>query len=269
MTEEVLERPSLPRISTGRILLPTEHGSWSFLVEPLLAGSIIAWSGAAPWIAVMVVAAFFARQPIKVYWLSRRTNPRASALAFRWAILFLSAAALGFLATAWISRVALYPLVVAIPIALQQISADLSRQSRSLRAELAGAIAISSSAAMLVLAAGRSPWLAVALWVTFICRSLPSILYVRNRLLLEKGKPADTVGPIAAHVAAFAVAVALVATDTGSILAMAFFAFLALRSVIGLSRYRSKMKAMKIGIWEVVYGVATVAAVVFGHYFGL
>jgi hypothetical protein len=47
------------------------------------------------------------------------------------------------------------------------------------------------------------------------------------------------------------------------------FAFLMLRSIHGLSPYRIKMKAMKIGIWEVVYGTLTVATIIAGYRIGL
>lgn len=45
-----LEAPALPaggsRISWKRIVLPSEHGSWGFLAEPLLLGLLAAPSGA-------------------------------------------------------------------------------------------------------------------------------------------------------------------------------------------------------------------------------
>jgi hypothetical protein len=44
------------------------------------------------------------------------------------------------------------------------------------------------------------------------------------------------------------------------------FAVLLGRAVIGLSPYRSKIKAMRIGVWEVIYGTLTALSVVIGYY---
>ena len=46
-------------------MLPKEHGSWSLALEPLVLGLIIAPSGAGSWFALAVVAAFFARRPLR------------------------------------------------------------------------------------------------------------------------------------------------------------------------------------------------------------
>ncbi len=44
------------------------------------------------------------------------------------------------------------------------------------------------------------------------------------------------------------------------------FVVLLTRAVWGLSRFRRRVKAMKIGIWEVVYGTLTVLSIIAGHY---
>jgi hypothetical protein len=234
----------------------------------MIVGAAIAWSAAAPWIMLTVLAAFFARQPLKVYWLSRR-NPPVAALSLRFLLLFLTAAAVGLVGIARTAPEALYPLVLALPIAAQQSYADLARRSRSLAAELAGAVAISSSAAMLALAGGLALPVAVGLWLLFACRSVPSILYVRNRLLLEKGKAYDMVLPGVSHVLAVCVTTLLWSAGFASALTLAVFVFLTVRSVVGLSTYRTKMKAMKIGIWEVIYGAVTIGSMIVGFYLGV
>ena len=61
------KRPSIP---VSRIVLPTEHGSWSFLLEPIVVGFVLAFSAATPWIALMAVGAFFVRQPLKTAFLA-------------------------------------------------------------------------------------------------------------------------------------------------------------------------------------------------------
>jgi hypothetical protein len=269
MSEQVLYQTARPRISTSRIILPTEHGSWSFLIEPLIVGSLIAVSAASPWIILMFTGAFFARQPLKIYFLSRN-NPEAASASFRFLLIFLGAAGIGLGGTIWFSGPQVFiPLVIAAPLAMQQIYADVSRRGRNLWAELTGAVAISSSSAVLALAGGFSSPGAVALWLIFVCRFVPSILYVRNRLLLEKGKPYDRVQPLGGHFLSLGVIAVMVSSGSASLLTAAMFSFLLVRSIIGLSAYRTKMKAMTIGIWEVIYGFLTVISIIAGHYLGI
>ena len=133
-------------------------------------------------------------------------------------------------------------------------------------AELTGAIAISSSVAAIALAGGITWPAAMALWAVFIGRLVPSIIYVRNRLRLEKGKPWSRVEPIAAHLLAFLVIGLLASYGLASMLTAIVFSFLLFRCIVGLSTYRRRIKAMKIGIWEVTYGAVTVASVIVGHF---
>lgn len=257
-----------PQISTSRIILPTEHGSWSFLFEPIVVGFALAFSASAPWIALMAIGAFFARQPLKTAYLARK-NKAVSGTATKYVLIFAALMAVGAIGTAMTSDAwVFYPFAVAAPLAIQQIVLDLSRRSRNLLAELTGAVAISSSIAAIALAGGLGWPAAVALWAVFVCRFIPSILYVRNRLLLEKGKPYERLQPIVSHIISLVVMVALAVVGFSSWLTVGMFAFLAARCVHGLSSYRVKMKAMRIGVWEVIYGTLTVVSLIVGYYIG-
>ena len=118
--------------------------------------------------------------------------------------------------------------------------------------------------------AGGAEWpRAMALWAVFVCRFVPSILYVRNRLQLEKGKPYGWLLPVLSNLVGLSLVVALAAAGLASWLTVAVMAFLAARAGVGLSEYRTKMKAMKLGLWEVGYGAAFVLSVVLGYYLGV
>jgi hypothetical protein len=122
---------------------------------------------------------------------------------------------------------------------------------------------------VIALAGGWSFAAAIALWGIFIARLLPSIVYVRNRLRLEKGKEFSMIPVIAVHFIAFGAIGMLTEIGLASKLTLAIFVILLARAVLGLSPYRHKMKAMKIGIWEVIYGVLTVLSVIIGHYLNI
>lgn len=254
-----------------QIALPTEHGGWGFLLEPLVAGVAIACSSAAPWIAVMTIGAFLLRQPLKVLFINRlgmKNRERARA-AIAFALLYATIFAVGLsltLITAG-SR-PLLPFMFVLPFAIVQIYADVSRQNRQLIPEITGAIAISASVAVMALAADLAWISAVALWTIFIARLIPSILYVRHRLLLEKGKDFSRITPTLAHIVALLLVAVLAYNGLSPYLTVFAMVLLLRRSISGLSPGRTRMRAMQIGVWEVIYGTLTVLSVIIGHYTG-
>lgn len=252
--------------------MPIEHGAWGFLFEPLAAGLIIAPSVAAPFITLMIVGAFLMRQPLKFLlgdWLQKRRLPR-TAIARRLVLIFGGIAAVGLLGSLVFSPpLSLIPFALIAPLVVYLIIQDAARQTRQLRPELIAAFALASSITVLALADGFDYRVALALWALMLARLIPSVLYVRSRLRLEKGKEFSLVGPVAAHVAALALVAALYGFGLASILTLLMAGFLAARAVFGLSRYRQILKAKTIGVWEVIYGILYALTIVIGYYLSI
>lgn len=270
-SKPIPKKPAAPTIKASKIALPTEHGGWGFLFEPIVAGLAIAFSITGVWIAVMTIGAFLIRQPLKVLVVDRMGMrvPERAKVALKFVAIFGLVFAAGLAGAVMTGGWApLMPFAFVLPLATVQMYYDFSRQSRHVLPELGGAVAISASAAAIALAAGFSWPASLALWAVFVARLIPSILYVRERLLLEKSKPFSKTRPLIAHVIAAAM-VALLASF-GLVPALASLAMLILlgRAVEGLSG-RQPMKAMKVGIFEVIYGTITVIAVIVGYYTGI
>jgi hypothetical protein len=271
MSANVLTVDKRPKIRLKSVALPVEHGSWGFLFEPLVAGLAIAFSLGGMWIAVMTIGAFLVRQPLKVLLIDRlgmKVRERAlAALAFL--AIYGTVFTAGLIGTvASVGWWPLLPFVFVLPFAAYQIYCDASRQGRQLIAEVIGAVSISASIAAIALSAGR-PWaVAVSLWLIFVLRLVPSILYVRNRLLLEKGKQYSRIVPTVAHVAALTIVAVLSYLTLSPILTLFAMLILLWRAVAGLAPGRRKLRAMQIGVLEIVYGTLTVLSVVIGYYAG-
>ena len=269
MSANVLTINAKRKVRLRGVALPVEHGAWGFLFEPLVAATAVAPSFAAVWIALTVVGAFLLRQPLKILlsdWQAKRNLPQTSA-ALKFALLYASISLVGLAGSLTFARPENFvPFLFVVPFAVYQIYCDASRQSRQLLPELTGAIAISSSAAVIALAGGWSYPAAFALWGVFIARLIPSILYVRNRLRLEKGKDSAFVSVVIAHLIAFVAVALLAGNELIPKLAAAMFVVLLFRSLWGLSSFRRRVKAMKIGVWEVIYGTLTVLAIIIGYY---
>ena len=268
---EAGKSPTAVKKNSRQIALPSEHGAWGFLLEPLVVSLAIGYSTAGLFLAIMTIGSFLARQPLKVLIIDRlgqKNNERAAA-AFKFLVIFGSIAAAGLAASVYLAGIGpLAPFAVILPLAAVQIYFDGSRKSRGLLPELMGAISISSSAAAILLAGGSTHIEAAAIWMIMIARLIPSIIYVRNRLRLEKGKHHSMTITIAVHAAAIITVSVFAYNGLASLLVVGVMCFLLYRAAIGLSPYRRKMKAMQIGVREVIYGVMTVAAIVIGHYTG-
>lgn len=269
MSREILNGSAKRNLRIRGIALPVEHGAWGFLFEPLIAATAIAPSFNAIWISLLLIGAFLLRQPLKILLtdLRAKRNLPQTAAAAKFILIYGTIFFTGFIGSVKFASIEFFiPFAIVIPFAIYQIYCDASRKNRQLLPELTGAIAISSSAAAIALAAGWTFSAAFALWGIFIARLIPSILYVRNRLNLEKGKEFFLVPVVATHFLAVGFVGILAANGMGNKLTLAVFVLLLARAVGGLSPFRSKMKAVKIGIWEVIYGLLTVLSVIIGFY---
>lgn len=255
-----------------QIALPTEHGGWGFLLEPLVAGVAIAFSVAAPWIALMTIGAFLTRQPLRVLIIDRlgmKEYDRAW-VAFLFCLLYSSVFVAGFAGTVVTTGPSvLLPFAFVAPLVPFLVYSDVLRQSRQLVPEIVGAISISASVSAIGLAGGLSMTASLALWAIFISRLVPSILYVRQRLRLEKGKRYSRIAPAAAHIAALIVVGVLASYGLVPYMTLFAMALTLFRAVLGLSPGRKRMRAMQIGIRELIYGTLTVLSVIVGHFAGL
>lgn len=158
------------------------------------------------------------------------------------------------------------PFILVIPVLIYQTYCLIAGQTREFFAEISGAIALSSSAAVLALSAGWTFPKAFALWAIFIARLIPSIIYVRNRLRLEKGKDYSKTTPAVSHLVAFAGMGIAAYLSFIPILPVLMMGILLYRALFGMSPNRKRMRASQIGIWEVIYGTLMVLAVAIGHY---
>ncbi len=267
----MVENTPYPRPQTAKairsVALPSEHGGWMFLLEPLLLGLAVAgsWPGVA--LAVAALGAFLLHQPVKVavkdYLKGKR--PLRTVWAERFIGLYGLVAVVAFaLVLRSGERAFLLPLLLALPLMLAQLLYDARNQSRALMPELAGALALGALAPAIALLDGWPLARAWPLWLLVGSRALPAILYVRARLKLDHGKPAQPSLAVAAHVAALVGVAALAPLGHAPWLAVAALLVLLARAAVGLSRYRRPCRPAVLGLEEIGYGLLTVALMAVG-----
>jgi len=252
----------LPRLRP--LLLPTEHGGWGFLFEPIVIGLVSAPSVAGLWLSLAALAAFLARQPLKVAmddWRHRRRVPRTP-VARAIAAAYLLVVGLALLGAAASARRPFWPLAFALgPLSLVTLWYDSRGDSRRLLPELSGATALGGAAAAVGLAAGW-PWLpALGLWASALIRVLPAIVTVRERVRRLHGERPDALGPATAHALALVTAVSLALVHLLPPGVVLVAALLAARAAWHLRRDAPPTPAMRLGIRELVTGLAAAIAI--------
>lgn len=261
--------PARGRVRLRTVALPVEHGGWSFTLEPVALGLLVAPSTAGLFLAIATAGAFLARHPFKIVMGDRRRGRRFPRTAAAEAFLLLYgavalASALAAAATAD-GYTFLLPLLLAAPLVAVQLVFDAAGRSRALAPELAGSAGLAAVSASMALAAGWSASHSFALWAVLGARAVPSVLYVRARLQRLHGETASALPVAVAHVAALVLVTSLVLMKLAPALAALAFFVLLLRASIGLSARSNGGSAKRIGITEVVYGAVTVLAVAAGR----
>jgi hypothetical protein len=241
-------------------IAPREYGSWSLAFEPLVFGLIAAPSAAGASLAVSVVAAFFARRPLRAICRASDAKERALAIGPLVALGVVAAVALGG-AVWWGGMAWLGWLLPAAAAGAVFLYFDLQAAGREGVAEVAGAAAFAWVPAAMAAAAG-SEWAAAgALAVAMLGRAVPAVLTVRACLRAAKtGRRQPGAALVTTGVALIA-GLALVRGGLAPTAAAVLLALLALRTGALLVWPRPVWRARTLGMIETVLGIGFVVGV--------
>ncbi|MBK7894685.1 MAG: YwiC-like family protein [Anaerolineaceae bacterium] len=179
-----------------QLILPAEHGSWSWLLVPFLVGTAVSETINLPIILVLVggLAFFLLRQPATVWLRVRQGKGRRSdgPLALRILLLLGGIVLLCGLGLLWYGRFVMIYLL--LPFGLLMAAylqvAQGSQSSRSLRMELIGAAALALMAPAALLAAlGQSYPTVWLVWGLMAAQNVLGVFYVRQRIADTHERP--------------------------------------------------------------------------------
>jgi hypothetical protein len=235
----------------------------------VVLGLLVAPSAAGFAIAVATSAGFLIRHPGRMFWKNRQrldVSPRFR-LAGKFAVGYGLVAAAG-LAAAWaLAGIRpLVPFIIAGPFFLLFAVYDVRHEARLLLPELLAPAAIAVSAPAIALAGGWTAQAALVLWVLLVLRFIPTVLYIRARLRLERDKPYDAAASNTAHGAAVLAGGGLAGAGLAPWLSVVGLGVLLVRAVVGLSRYHRPAAAKVIGFSEVAYGTLFVLLTAVGYW---
>jgi hypothetical protein len=187
------KRPSQFR---KQLILPAEHGSWSWLLVPFLVGTAVSETINLPvvWVLVGGLAFFLLRQPATVWLRVRQGKGRRSdeSLALRLLLLLGGLVLLCGVGMLWYGRfVMIWLLLPTAGLLLAYVQAARGKQTaRTLHMELIGAagLALMAPAAMLA-ALGQSTPTVWLVWGLMAAQNVLGVFYVRQRIADTHKRP--------------------------------------------------------------------------------
>lgn len=249
------------------VALPVEHGASVMLGESLLVGLLIGASGKGILPALGWLFLFLMSHPFKIAFkdMSRGIfNTRTSVALFCCGSFGILAAL--FFAMTYFSGGPkfLIALVGAMPFGIVHLWAVVNDRKKEITAELFGALALGASAACIVLAVGY-PWLqALCLWVVLAVRAMTSVIYVRERLRLNRGQQHNLGMVIFVHIVGFMILAGLALAHLVQPLILIGGLLLLIR--LSFMRQSLSITANQIGLQEAALGISFVIITVFSFF---
>lgn len=241
---------------TSSVALPKEHGAYGFTLEPLLLALLAGFSWPGFLLACGSLLAFFAHQPIKILFNGNKTLRRP---AYGFLLVYGLLTILFF--SLYLRQVPLqtaYPFLAALAVMLFYLALDLMKYSRVMVIQILAPAAIALIAVSIVLADNWSYLQAWGLWLILAARFIPTPFYIRTRLHLERGKPANRLAAVASAILANLMILVLCFFRIIPWFALLPLTVLSARTLFGLSKYRRKTTVKKVGMLEFAYGLLLV-----------
>jgi hypothetical protein len=261
-----------PLVYRKHIVMPTEHGSWAWLLVPFFVGTAVAGQFNLPVVLALLggLAVFFLRQPTTVWLRVRRKKARAAdgPAALTWMSLFATIGLLCLAGLLLLGRGMMVWLMgpFLLIFGLYMAAARYGRSGlRSLWMELAGAAALSMMApAAAIAAAGQIENWMWSLWGLMAAQNVLGALYVRLRVYDTHNRVIRRWPIGAAHLAGFLLVLGLGLGNSVPLLTAVPFAGFFLRSLWSVATPQPVADIKKFGFTElgieIVSGLWLIAA---------
>jgi hypothetical protein len=174
--------------------IPREHGAWGLLLQPFVAGAILAqhWN----WLLLpalgLTLFGFLLREPLTILarqrYVWRTPNPQ-TAPAIKWLLAEVLGAIICLVALALHRPLTTLVILTAIAVSLTGLAVWLTikNKQRSIALQLASAAGLGTTALLAIFAAtGTIPTWAWPLWAVLTLHGSVSILTVHTRLALKR-----------------------------------------------------------------------------------
>jgi hypothetical protein len=254
-----VERRRPRAIFRKNLLLPAEHGSWSWFLVPFAVGVLVAgvWTVATLLTLIGGLALFLMRQPA-TRWVRIRAGKGRRAdesLAAGWTVAFAVIALVCLIGLIIVGATGLLWLILPLLILLSvYLALALSKPSnvRTLWMEVAGAAGLALMApAAYIAGTGVAGLTALIIWLLLAGQNLLGVLYVRVRIADTHSRPAPRRTSLLVHLTVLATVTLIAFAGYLPWLAVLPFLGFALRSAWVASKPRPIPNIKRFGFLEI------------------
>ena len=253
-------------IKIKSIALPREHGSWAYVLEPILLSLLIAFSIDGLFLGIGSLFMFLSHQPVKVFFAERGIIRQAAAyfvLGYGMTgALFVTFFLLNSNVTAAL------PFLIAVSLMTLYLILELMGYGKEFYIRFLAPFSISLIAMSMVMTGGWNWEKAVMVPIIVNLRFIPTAYYIRARLRQSGNASFVRMITLAVHVLSVLTAAFIVYLSKLPVLVSAGVLILFVRAFYGLYFDRKKVIPKHIGIKEFVFGLMYIAFVAAGYLTG-
>lgn len=243
----------------SKVAFPKEHGSWGFVLEPLILSLIVAFTLDGLFLALATFFMFLSNQPLKV--ITNKSASKKFKSAARIVLFFylLIAIILLIYLTLKFTDFSLILFSSAIFILLIYKIAELKKLSRNIFVELFPIFSMTLFASTIVMIDSTFSFNPIIFGLLLLSRSVPTVFYINAKVKWSKGFKFSV---LPTHLLNGGFLLFIFYAGFNSLLPMLSILgmlMLTARSIIGFSKFNFTKSVKQIGVFEFIYGALFVA----------
>ena len=257
------------KINIRQIALPTEHGSWGFVLEPLLLALLVAYSLPGLMLSLCAFFMFLSYQPLRILFKKKNNNELNKYALIVFSVYVFLAAVFFFITFSQSELIALTPFVLSVIIMLIYLIMLYRQKNRELISELSASFSISILTLSILLFKGWQIKYVIAFLIVLLARSIPTTFYVHTKLQMFKKKEFRNTLPMISTYIFTGILFWTSMLGLTPFLTVAASLMLLVRSHIGIFYIKENFKVVNFGIMEFVYGGLFIIITAVGYIFSV
>ncbi len=242
-----------------KIALPEEHGSWGFVLEPLILSLLIAFSIQGLYIAAAAFFVFLSYQPLKILLNAKINKALKKNAGVILSVYILVSIAFFAAALKESASSAFFPFVIAFVFMGVYLFSDELGRAKTLLSGILAPAGFSFISLTILLVSGWKLSLVLGFYLLLLNRIVPTVFFVHERMKLSRKTKPDILKVALIGAAGILIIAASIQLNILPVYSAAAAAVLFVRSIIGLMPGMEKLNVTKVGILEFIYGAAYVA----------
>jgi len=238
----------------SKVSLPKEHGSWGFVLEPLILSLVVAFTLDGLFLALATFFMFLVNQPLKI--LTTKSTPKKFK-STAWIVLFFYLSIVIILLTYIIINTNSYlliPFYSAVLVLLIYKIAEFSNLSRKLFIELLPIFSMTLIATTIVMLDSAFSFNPIIFSFLLLSRAVPTVFYINAKVKWIKGLKFSTLPTYLLNGGFLIFIIYAGFNNLLPMLAILGMIILSGRSIIGFSKFNFTKTIKQIGVVEFIYG---------------